>query len=117
MQWPAAGGWCVAKSAPLNSPRPGRGFTPLRLYFGSMADAENRYELTGLSPVERDELIVKLRKQGWTQAAIATRLHMTQPGVLYALQRLAGRPRKRPKPDDDLVDVIADDDDRQFWEF
>jgi hypothetical protein len=82
-----------------------------------MAEAENRYEQIGLAPVARDELIVKLRKQGWTQARIAERLHMTQPGVLYALRRIAGISRKRPAPDDELADLIDDDDDRQFWEF
>jgi hypothetical protein len=99
----------------------GGGFTPLRLYFGTVKGArvegEARYEMTGLSPVERDELIVKLRNKGWSQAAIAQRLGMTQPGVLYALRRIAGIPRKRSDHRDDFAAETADDDDEQFWSF
>jgi hypothetical protein len=42
---------------------------------------------------------------------------MSQPGVCVALQRLAGIPRKPSKRCDDYSAEIADDDDRQFWEF
>ena len=43
--------------------------------------------------MERDELIVMLRRRGRTQAQIARRLGMTQQGVAKALSRLpkAGR--------------------------
>jgi transcriptional regulator len=47
----------------------------------------------GLSTMERDELIVTLRRRGRTQAQIARQLGMTQQGVANALSRIAdGRP-------------------------
>lgn len=70
---------------------------------GAHIEREARYAATGLSPVERDELIVKLRNKGWTQAKIAARLGMTQPGVLQALRRIAGIPRKPSKRPDDYA--------------
>ena len=43
--------------------------------------------------MERDELIVALRRRGRTQAQIAGRLGMTQQGVAKALSKIAeGRP-------------------------
>jgi transcriptional regulator len=43
--------------------------------------------------MERDELIVTLRRRGRTQAQIARQLGMTQQGVANALSRIAdGRP-------------------------
>ena len=82
-----------------------------------MAEAESRYEQTGLAQVERDELILKLRKRRWPQAKIAHHLGMTQPGVLYALRRLAGIPRKRSDHRDDFAAETLDDDDEQFWAY
>jgi len=51
-----------------------------------------------LSTMERDELIVTLRRLGRTQTQIARRLGMTQQGVAKALSRIAeGRPGRDPR--------------------
>jgi hypothetical protein len=84
---------------------------------GGHIERTARYEQTGLSPVERDELILKLRGKGWTQAAIAARVGMTQVGIHHALNRLAGIPRKPSKRRDQYAAEIEDDDDRQFWAY
>ncbi len=60
---------------------------------GAHIEREWRYEQTGMTQLERDKLIVTLKRKGWTQAKIAHRLQMTQPAVCLALQRLAGKPR------------------------
>jgi hypothetical protein len=50
------------------------------------------YEDTGLTPFQRDELIVALRRRGFTYRAIARRVGMSPVGVLRALRRIgAGR--------------------------
>ena len=51
-----------------------------------------------LSTMERDELIVTLRRLGRTQTQIAHRLGMTQQGVAKALSRIAkGRSGRDPR--------------------
>lgn len=67
--------------------------------------------------VARDEQIAKLARQGLSRTAIAQRVGMTPMGIKYALNRLAGIPRHRPHPDDELAAVTADDEDEQFWKF
>lgn len=62
---------------------------------GSHIEREARYAKTGLTGVQRDELILQLRRRGWAQHKIATHLGMTQPAVKYALDRLAGKKRNR----------------------
>jgi hypothetical protein len=57
-------------------------------------EREARYTTSGLTQVERDQLITTLRAQGWTQDKIAKFVGMTQPGVKTALDRLAGKPRR-----------------------
>ena len=48
--------------------------------------------------MERDELIVTLRRRVRTQAQIGRRLGMTQQGVAKALSRIAeGRPGRDPR--------------------
>jgi transcriptional regulator len=48
--------------------------------------------------MERDELIVTLRRRGRTQARIARRLGMTQQGVAKARSRIAEcRPGRDPR--------------------
>jgi transcriptional regulator with GAF, ATPase, and Fis domain len=64
---------------------------------GQHIEREARYSTTGLSPVERDELIRTLANKGWNQSRIARKLGMTQPGVKYAIQRLQGQARNRAK--------------------
>jgi hypothetical protein len=84
---------------------------------GAHMEREARYERDGLAPTERDALILKLRKKGWTQAAIGAHVGMTQVGVHHALNRLAGiRPKPRARVDD-CAGETADDDDAQFWAF
>jgi transcriptional regulator len=51
---------------------------------GQHIEREARYETTGLTTLQRDELILKLRRKGWTQTKIARYLGMTQPAVHYA---------------------------------
>lgn len=60
---------------------------------GAHVEREHRYVATGMTPLERDALIWALRRKGWSQAKIAHRLGMTQPGIHYALVRLAGKQR------------------------
>jgi hypothetical protein len=51
------------------------------------------YEDTGLTSFQRDELIVKLRKRGYTYRQIAPRVGMSPNGVMQALRRIGeGRP-------------------------
>jgi transcriptional regulator len=57
-------------------------------------EREARFTTSGLTQVERDQLITKLRGQGWTQDKIARYVGMTQPGVKNALDRLAGKPKR-----------------------
>ena len=48
--------------------------------------------------MERDELIMTLRRLGRAQTQIARRLGMTQQGVAKALSRIAeGRPGRDPR--------------------
>jgi DNA-binding Lrp family transcriptional regulator len=50
------------------------------------------YEATGLTPTQRDEKIVELRRRGFTYRQIAPRVGMSPGGVLRALRRIgAGR--------------------------
>ena len=42
-----------------------------------------------LSPLERDELIVRLRRAGHTFRAIANYVGISEKGVRYALERIA----------------------------
>ncbi len=47
----------------------------------------------GLSPIERDEKIVELRRRGWKLKQIAAVTNMSTSGVSDALKRIAeGRP-------------------------
>jgi DNA-binding MarR family transcriptional regulator len=47
------------------------------------------YYYSGLSPIQRDELIVELRRKGLSQSKIARRLGVTQQGISKALRRIA----------------------------
>jgi IS30 family transposase len=52
----------------------------------------------GLTAGERDELIVKLHRKGFSQAKIAHRLGLTQQAISKALRRIAeGRPGRDPR--------------------
>jgi hypothetical protein len=46
------------------------------------------YERTGLTPYQRDELIVALRRRGYTYRQIAGRVGMSPNGVMQALRRI-----------------------------
>jgi hypothetical protein len=58
------------------------------------------YDATGLTPLQRDELIVAMRRRGFTYRVIARRVGMSPGGVLRALQRIGeGRaPAAREAP-------------------
>ena len=46
------------------------------------------YEDTGLTAMQRDDMIVDLRRRGFTYRQIAPRVGMSAGGVLRALQRI-----------------------------
>ncbi|MGB8389821.1 hypothetical protein [Mycobacterium sp.] len=58
---------------------------------GQHIDREQRYEQTGLTPVQREELIVRLHRAGWSQTKISKhpQVRMTQQAISLALKRLA----------------------------
>jgi hypothetical protein len=64
---------------------------------GAHMDREGRYNRDQLSPVQRDNLILKLKDAGWSQTQIGTYLGMTQAGISHALKRLQGIPRIRSR--------------------
>lgn len=58
-------------------------------------DRETLQQTTGLTTSQRDQLILKYHKQGWSQRKIGTKLGMTQAGVSHAIKRLTGQQRIR----------------------
>jgi DNA-binding NarL/FixJ family response regulator len=61
---------------------------------GQHIEREARYEQTGMTGLQRDQLILRLRSRGYSQAKIAHHLGMTQQAISYALMRLAGKSRR-----------------------
>ena len=61
---------------------------------GQHIEREARYAQTGMTGLQRDQLIWELHRRRWSQAKIAKQVGMTQPAVKYALDRLAGKPRR-----------------------
>lgn len=56
------------------------------------------FDNSGLTSQQRDETVVRLRKQGLTLKAIATRVGMSVSGVYTVLERVAeGRPGRDPR--------------------
>jgi DNA-binding NarL/FixJ family response regulator len=56
------------------------------------------FDRSGMSSDQRDELIARLRSQGWTLKRIAERVGMSTSGVHDALGRVAdGRPGRDPR--------------------
>jgi hypothetical protein len=53
-----------------------------------MSDQPGRWY--ALPPIRRDEMIVKLRRAGWTHARIGRRVGMSESGVRRALERIRG---------------------------
>lgn len=53
---------------------------------GHHIEREARYEATGMTELQRDQLIVRLRRRGWTQARIAKELGMSQPAISHRLR-------------------------------
>jgi IS30 family transposase len=47
------------------------------------------YDATGLTAPQRDELIVRLRRKGYTYRKIGRAVGMSPQGVLQALRRMA----------------------------
>jgi hypothetical protein len=47
------------------------------------------YEQTGLTAFQRDEMIVRLRRKGWSYRRIGAKVGMSPQGVLVALRRMA----------------------------
>lgn len=51
------------------------------------------YDTSELSPAQRDALIVRLKRRGFSDSAIAQQVGMSRGGVQFALERIAeGRP-------------------------
>jgi predicted ArsR family transcriptional regulator len=50
---------------------------------------------TGMTSLERDQTILRMRRKGFTQTQIANHLGCSQPAIKYALDRLAGKKRNR----------------------
>jgi DNA-directed RNA polymerase specialized sigma24 family protein len=55
---------------------------------------EARTELTGLSPLQREELVRKLVKAGWSERQIAKWLGIAASTAHYAVAAVKGRPRQ-----------------------
>jgi hypothetical protein len=51
--------------------------------------AERRGRFYAIPAVQRDVMIVRLRRAGWTHARIGKRVGMSESGVRRALQRIA----------------------------
>lgn len=62
---------------------------------GQHIEREARVTQTGLTSVQRDQLIWKLHHAGRSQRQIATQVGLTQPAVKYAIDRLSGKTRNR----------------------
>lgn len=62
---------------------------------GQHIERQARYEETGMTSVTRDQLILRLRRKGWTIQRIANHVGLTTPAVHYALKRLTGVKRNR----------------------
>ena len=58
---------------------------------------EQLYEETGMTALQRDRLIMKRHRQGWTQSRIAKELGMTQPAISLAVARLTGKAKPKKK--------------------
>jgi hypothetical protein len=75
---------------------------------GARIPDEDTYERDGMTAPQRDRLIMSLRRKGYSQAKIAARLHMTQPGVKYAIDRISGKARRPSVPMDMCEGCWAD---------
>lgn len=64
---------------------------------GQHIEREARYEATGLTDAQRDQMILELTRKKWSQHRIAKKLGLTQPAIHYALIRLSGGTRNRAK--------------------
>jgi hypothetical protein len=62
-------------------------------------DREDRYEATGMTTMQREQVIARLHKKGLSQHKIAAKLGITQPAVHYTLLKLSGQQRNRAKYD------------------
>lgn len=60
-------------------------------------DQEARYQATGLTTAQRDQIIADLRGKKWPQRRIAKAVGVSQPAVHYAFLRLDGVRRQRCK--------------------
>jgi hypothetical protein len=62
---------------------------------GGHIERSSRAEQTGTTELQRDTLILALKKRGWTLKKIGQhpQVKMTAPGVHYALKRLTGKQR------------------------
>jgi hypothetical protein len=77
---------------------------------GERIPLEDQFERDGITQAQRDQLIWKLRRKGWSQARIGAhpQVRMTQVGVKYVCDRLAGKPRKQSVPMDMCEGCWAD---------
>jgi hypothetical protein len=76
---------------------------------GQHIEREARFELTGMTDLQRDRTILNLYRRRWPQRDIAAALGMTPAAIKYAIDRLTGTPRRQSKKvfDDEMeVDPI-----------
>jgi predicted nucleic acid-binding Zn ribbon protein len=68
---------------------------------GGHIERESRVTQTGVTELQRDQLILDLKRRGWPLQKIANhpQVRMTKPGVHYALKRLTGQKRVQIKLD------------------
>lgn len=58
----------------------------------------SKFDSSGMTGVQRDELVVKLRAEGWKYREIADHVGMSISGVYTVLERVAeGRPGRDPR--------------------
>lgn len=81
----------TSTAAPLF--RPNR---PLQWWFDQRM---HYYDESGLTAEQRDQMILELRRRGYSIRAIAKQVKMSVGGVHYSLQRIAeGLPGRDPRP-------------------
>jgi hypothetical protein len=62
---------------------------------GQHMEREARYAQTGLTPVQRDQVIWEWHRRGVSYAAIGKRLGMSKSACKYIYDRLDGKPRQQ----------------------
>jgi transcriptional regulator with GAF, ATPase, and Fis domain len=78
-------------------------------------EREARFEQTGITGLQRDKIILDLKRRRWSEAKIAKAVGMTPAAVHYALKRLTGKPRPRAREEVDEMEVPTPDVPEEQW--